>query len=91
MSARRRVPVENTEYTAFARRIIRAHGRRIAEGEPVDLAEMVALRKEMDAVILQAVQGMRETHGWSWAQIGDALGITRQAAQITYGRKAAAK
>ena len=78
---------ENSEYTAFARRIIRAHGRRVANGDPVDLAELVGLRADMDQVIRQAVHGMRETHGYSWADIGRELGMTRQAAQQQYGRK----
>jgi uncharacterized protein with PIN domain len=77
---------ENTDYTAFARRIIRAHGRRVAQGDPVDLAELVELRADMDQVIRQAVVGMRERHGYSWADIGRELGITRQAAQQQYGR-----
>lgn len=79
--------VENSEFTAFARRIIRAHGRRVANGEPVDLAELVGLRADMDAVITAAVAGMRERYGWSWAEIGNALGVTRQAAQQAYGRR----
>lgn len=85
--SRRRVEVETTEYARFARRIIRAFGRRVADGEPLDLAELVALRRDMDDVIVEAVRGMRETHGWSWAEIARDLGVTRQAAQMTYGRK----
>ena len=87
MSARRRREVETDQYAAFARRIMRAFGRRVANGDPLDLAELVAIRDEMDQVIVQAVRGMRETHGYSWAEIARDLGTSRQNAQKVYGRK----
>lgn len=86
---RRRERCENSEYTAFARRIIRAHGKRVAEGDPMDLAELVGLRDDMNQVIVDAVRAMRERHGWSWAEISRELGVSRQAAQQAYGRRAA--
>jgi hypothetical protein len=35
--------VQNTDYAAFAARVIRAHGRRIADGDVEGLAELLAL------------------------------------------------
>lgn len=73
--------VENMDYTAFIRRALEAHGRRVAEGDPADLADLVALRAALDAAIATAVAGLRAGSGaYSWADIGDALGISRQAA-----------
>ena len=46
---RRRQEVENTDYAAFAGRVIRAHGRRIADGDVEGLAELLALAAELDA------------------------------------------
>lgn len=85
---RRRETCETTEYARFARRIIKAFGRRVAEGDEIDLVELIAVRDEMDRVIVEGVRGMRE-NGYSWAYIGRALRISRQAAQMAYGPKIA--
>lgn len=79
---------ETSEYAAMMRRMIAAHGRRVADADPEDLAELVALRDVLDEAIGQAVVGMRERNGFSWGQIGRALGVTRQSAQERYGRLA---
>ena len=68
------------------RRMIRAHGRRVADADPEDLAELAALRDELDAALVAAVEGQRE-RGASWAAIGRGLGITRQSAQSRFGRQ----
>jgi len=81
---RRRDVVENDEYAAFARRIIRAYARRVATGDVEALRDMVGLSGQLDDAISEAVIGLRG-HGYSWAEIGDRLGITRQAAQQRWG------
>jgi len=45
---------------------------------------MTDLSEEIDAAIGQAVTGLR-SFGYSWAEIGTRLGITRQAAQQRWG------
>jgi hypothetical protein len=77
--------VENPDYAAFARRIIRAHGRRIADGDVDALADLLDLAAELDAATRTAVEGLR-AHGYSWADIAARLGTTRQAAQQRWGR-----
>jgi hypothetical protein len=77
--------VENDEYAAFARRVLRAYARRIADGDVEALALMLGLSAEIDDAIGQAVRGLRE-FGYSWAEIGARLGVTRQAAQQRWGR-----
>jgi hypothetical protein len=74
---------ECPEYAAFVRRSIRAHGRRVGNADPEDLAELVAMRESLDEAIAQAVRGQRE-NGFSWAAIGRGLGVTRQAAQQAF-------
>jgi hypothetical protein len=66
-------PSESDEFGAFVRRVIRAYARRVAD------------RDEVDAAMREAVTGL---HGnpYSWADIGRALGITRQAAQARFGQ-----
>ncbi|GAA2858359.1 hypothetical protein Acy02nite_22190 [Actinoplanes cyaneus] len=82
--SRRRDVVENDEYAAFVRRIIRAFARRVATGDVEALRDMVGLSDLLDDAITDAVKGLR-THGYSWAEIADRLGITRQAAHQRWG------
>ncbi|MEU4383133.1 MULTISPECIES: hypothetical protein [Actinomycetes] len=81
---RRREVVENDEFAAFTRRIIRAHGRRVATGDVEALRDLVALSANLDQAITDAVIGLR-AFGYSWAEIGQRLGISRQAAQQRWG------
>ncbi|MEU4714086.1 hypothetical protein AB0F73_10620 [Micromonospora purpureochromogenes] len=81
---KRRDVVENDEFAAFARRIIRAHGRRVATGDVEALRDLTALSSVIDQAITEAVIGLR-AFGYSWAEIGSRLGITRQAAQQRWG------
>ncbi|BCJ55084.1 hypothetical protein Asp14428_65590 [Actinoplanes sp. NBRC 14428] len=81
---RRRDVVENDEYAAFVRRILRAYARRVATGDVEALIDMVGLSDLLDDAISDAVTGLR-SHGYSWAEIGQRLGISRQAAQQRWG------
>jgi hypothetical protein len=81
---RSRPAVENDDYAAFARRIIRAHGRRVAAGDPDALAALVALSAQIEAATADGVAGLRAA-GYSWAEIAARLGVTRQAAQQRWG------
>ncbi|MGH3220339.1 MAG: hypothetical protein ACRDPY_16825 [Streptosporangiaceae bacterium] len=81
---RRRRRVENDEYSAFVRRILRAYARRVGDGDVEALALMLGLAEEIDAAIAEAVKGLRGC-GYSWAEVGSRLGVTRQAAQQRWG------
>ncbi|MFI6065293.1 hypothetical protein ACIA47_08485 [Micromonospora sp. NPDC051227] len=81
---KRRDVVENDAFASFAQRIIRAHGRRVATGDVEALRDLVALSANLDDAIGEAVIGLR-AFGYSWAEIGSRLGITRQAAQQRWG------
>lgn len=76
--------IENPEFCAFARRILRAYGRRVAEGDIEGLRELVSLSAHLDNVIEEAVTGLRY-EGYSWADIGARLSISKQAAQKRWG------
>ena len=78
--------VENDEYAAFARRVLRAYSRRVADGDVEALTLMTDLADEIDTAISQAVTGLR-AFGYSWAEIGSRLGGTRQAAQQRWGTR----
>ena len=81
---RARPVVENDEYAAFARRILRAYARRIATGDIDSLTHMTGLADDIETALRNAVIGLRE-FGYSWAEIGSRLGVTRQAAQQRWG------
>lgn len=83
---RRSEPVETMEYAAMMRRMVRAYGRRVADCDIEDLAELIALRGDLEAAIADAVHATRERHRRSWADIARATGTTRQAAQQRWGR-----
>jgi hypothetical protein len=78
---------ENDDYAAFTRRILRAYARRVSDGDVEALTLMLGLSTEIDNAISQAVTGLRGL-GYSWAEIGSRLGITRQAAQQRWGSHA---
>jgi hypothetical protein len=77
--------VENDEYGAFVRRVLRAYSRRVGDGDVEALTLMLGLSADIDDAIAQAVTGLRG-FGYSWAEIGARLGIARQAAQQRWGQ-----
>jgi hypothetical protein len=82
---RRRRLVENDDYAAFLRRVLRAYSRRVAAGDIEAIADMAALADEITAATQGAISSLRAIHGYSWADIALRLGTTRQAAQQRWG------
>jgi hypothetical protein len=76
--------VENDEYAAFVRRVLRAYSRRVAAGDIEAIATMTATADQMDTAIRDAITGLRSI-GYSWADIALRLGVTRQAVQQRWG------
>lgn len=73
--------VETPDFVAFGRRIIRAAGERVADGDLDALAALDGLHDAIDEAVAKGVAGLRaEPHAYSWADIGATLGVTRQAA-----------
>ena len=72
--------VENDEYAAFLRRVIRAYSRRVAAGDIETITTMARLADDLEEATRQAITGLRG-FGYSWADIAMRLGITRQGAQ----------
>lgn len=74
-------------YDAFARRTIKGLAKRAASGDLEALTALNDLKAYVDQVAAEiAVPGLRSEEGGSYAysEIGQALGITRQAAQLRY-------
>jgi hypothetical protein len=76
--------VENDEYGAFIRRVLRAYGRRVADGDVEAITALVATADQVDTAIREAITGLRAV-GYSWADIAMRLGVTRQAVQQRWG------
>ncbi|HEV7979999.1 hypothetical protein [Amycolatopsis sp.] len=58
----------------------------IASADPaVSLRAVGALRRLAEQVEEVSVARARE-HGWTWEQIGDALGMSRQSVHAKYGK-----
>ena len=79
--------VENAEFTAFGRRVLRAAGRRVASGDVDALPALAALSAELEVAIGTAVVGLREA-GYSWSEIAARLGVSRQAAHQRWATSA---
>ena len=62
-----------------------AYSRRVAVGDVEALTGLISLADDINEAIDHAVHGLREA-GYSWADIGSWLGISRQAAQQRWGR-----
>jgi hypothetical protein len=86
---RSRPVVENHDYAAFCRRVIRAQARRIAAGDIEELAYLFGLDRELQQAIHTAIAGLRD-QGYSWADIALRLGITCQAAHQRWAHPEAA-
>ena len=62
-------------------------GTALASEDPAEgLRAVLALRRLAEQVEAQQVRQAR-LQGWSWQQIGDALGITRQSVHAKYGKR----
>jgi hypothetical protein len=85
---RARREVETSEFDAFVRRILRAYARRVA-GDVEALRSLSQLSSEVDAVTRLAVAGLRKVpYAYSWSEIADRLGVTKQTAHERYGDRA---
>ena len=58
----------------------------ISEDPAVGLRAVLALRRLAERVEANQVAAARRL-GWSWQQIGDALGVTRQSVHSKHGKQ----
>lgn len=76
---------ENGDYYKAASRFLKGALRRASRAENVewDLAALIELRQLLDDGIIDAVVAMRDAdpEQASWTKVGQAMGVSRQAAQ----------
>lgn len=83
---RARREVETAQFDAFVRRVLRAYARRVAAGDVEALRSLAQLSSEVDAMTRLAVAGLRRPpYSYSWSEIADRLGVTKQTAHERYG------
>lgn len=70
--------VETTEYLTALRRQIVAAGIRVGDADEVELAQLAAMTGDLDRALRVAAKAQAARRSWAW--VGDALGVTRQAA-----------
>jgi len=80
-------PIETPEYAAMMRRLIRRYGERVGDADPIDLTTMVEISREFDHAIRVAVRGLRAA-GFTWREIGEALGTSKEAALMRFREQA---
>jgi len=57
-------------------------------GDVTDLPAFVALQREMDQLLVEAVTRLHDEIGYSWTEVGQVLGVSRQAARQRFADKA---
>jgi hypothetical protein len=89
MSTQKRAGADNAEVVAALVRMIRARGAAVAREDPEHLAQLAILQREVQDALRVAVEGQR-SHGMTDGQIAAALGVTRQAVEARWPRRAKA-
>jgi hypothetical protein len=89
--APRQREIEAPEFAAFLRRILRAYARRVAAGDLDALGDLARLREELDGHLTDAVAALRNDWAYSWQEIAQVLGISRQAAQQRWRKAGGAR
>jgi hypothetical protein len=76
---------ETSDYLKDLTRLIRAAGRRVADADGPELAQLLALMPVMEEAAAMGVKGQLERG--SWAYVAEALGTTRQSAHERWAPK----
>jgi hypothetical protein len=84
-AGRARKVVENKDFAAFASRVLRAYGRRVAAGDVEALPDPLAFSREVEDAIIFAVRGLRG-FGYHWVEIAQRLGVSKDAVVARWDR-----
>jgi hypothetical protein len=76
---------ETADFGAMVVRMVQAYGDRVAQ-DPADLSDLADLLGAVNGAIRSAVAGLR-SRGYSWADIGRELGVSKQTAWERWGTR----
>jgi hypothetical protein len=74
---------ETSDFMGMVRRMQRSAGKRVAMGNPEDLAELAALVDYLREVETTSARALNEA-GFSWREIGEAQGVVGNSAWKKY-------
>lgn len=80
MANKRGKTYEAPDMIAFMRRMGQAMVRRAAEGDREILSALATAQRDLDRALVDAARAAH-ARGYSWTEIADELGISRQAAR----------
>jgi hypothetical protein len=75
----KKAPVETTDFLKMVSRMIRVASVRVGNADELQLAQFAVMQKDMEKALGFAIRCQLD-QGKSWADIGKALEISRQAA-----------
>jgi hypothetical protein len=76
---------ESPQMAAMVARVSRSMTRRAAEGDVEALTALVQMREAVDAATVLSARALHD-FGYTWADVGRELGVSRQAALKRFGR-----
>jgi hypothetical protein len=79
---------DTEEVVSGARRLLRGLESRANDEDPWVLAEMIAIRNELDAATVRVVKRLREV-GYTWPAIAFSLNVTPETAIKRYAKRIA--
>lgn len=86
-AARAKAPKRATpqeDFHAFTKRVLKAYGRRVSQGDPEALRDLLEIEKLLKEVIKEGVHGLRRE--FSLDEIADRCGFTRQNVHKRWGK-----
>lgn len=75
---------ETHEFLSMLHRQVKAAGRRVAQGDPGELQQLLRIKDDLDKAIATSIAGLRNS-GATWDDIGAATRTSRQAAHQKWG------
>src|SRR5690349_7272206 len=84
---RERRYVETEAYIRFLRRVLAALANRVGDADVELLRGLADLSGVINDLLTDTVHRLRDDHGYSWADVGRALGTTRQSAHERFRRQ----
>lgn len=85
----RRERPECPEVGSAARRMVRALVRRAEEGDTEAIEQLVETQHATTQAITEAGGALHEVAGYSFTELGQVLGTSRQAARVRFGKRVA--